>query len=341
MMGRRPLLLAGLVLLAVAACGPFHPLSAASAPVGAIPWKALPADLTPMPIPSPQAMPVPPGTPACTAGDIAGAAVGSQGATGHVIASFVFVGTGKIDCYVDGTPTLTVLDGVGKALPFALRAPFFPPEVTGPQLVSPGPLPEPHARLKYGQVGLNIDWVSQPEPCPGQAGVTITKAIIAISGGGSLTIALQPAPLAYACQGLGVGSFESPPVPMESAPVPDLPAIKLAVQGPALPGKPFEYLVTLTNDTQQPMNLASTCPNYEEEMFANIGAGSPPLGGKHFYMLNCAPAGVLAPGASRIFQMIFNVPADATPGPYRIAFLMGYSNAMTTNIEHPVVIAKG
>jgi hypothetical protein len=222
-----------------------------------------------------------------------------------------------------------------------LHAPFFPPQVTGPQLVSPGPLPEPHAGLKYGQAGLSIDWVSQPELCPGQAGVTIAKAMIAIRGGGSLTIALPAAPLAYACQGLGVGSFESPPVPMESAPVPDLPSVKLAVQGPAIPGKPFEYLVTLTNNTKQPMNLASTCPNYEEEMFADIVAGSPPLGGKHLYMLNCAPAGTLAPGASRIFQMIFNVPAGATPGTYTIAFLMGYSNAMTTNVEHAVVVAKG
>src|SRR6266699_2502734 len=123
-MGRRSLLLAGLVLLAVAACGPLHPLSAASAPAGTIPWKALPADLTPIPVPAPQARPVPPGTPVCTAGILAGAAGGSQGATGHVIASFVFAGTGKIDCYVDGTPTLTVLDGAGKALPFALHAPF-------------------------------------------------------------------------------------------------------------------------------------------------------------------------------------------------------------------------
>ncbi len=341
MMSRRTLLLAGLVLLAVAGCGPLHPLSAASSPAGTIPWKALPANLTPIPLPSPQGTPVPPGTPACTAGDTAGAAVGSQGATGHVIASFAFAGTGKIDCYVDGTPTLTVLDGAGKALPFASRAPFFPPVVTGPQLVSPGLLPEPHVGLKYGQAGLSIDWVSQPELCPGQAGVTIAKAVIAISGGGSLTIALPATPLAYACQGLGVGSFESPPVPMESAPVPDLPSIKLAVQGPAILGKPFEYLVTLTNDTKQPMNLTSWCPNYEEEMFPDVVAGSPPLGGKHLYMLNCAPAGTMAPGASRIFQMIFNVPADATPGTYTIAFLMGYSNAMTTNVQHPGVVVKG
>jgi hypothetical protein len=341
MMGWRPLLLAGLVLLAVAGCGPLHPLSAASSPAGTIPWKAVPADLTPIPLPSRQGAPVPPGTAACTAGDIGGAAVGSQAATGHVIAWFAFAGTGKIDCYMDGTPTLTVLDNAGKALPFALHAPFFPPEVTGPQLVSPGALPAPHAGLKYGQVGLNIDWVSQSEFCPGQAGVTIAKAVIAISGGGSLTISLQPAPQAYACQGLGVSSFEGLPMPVESLPVPDLPAIKLGVQGPAIPGKRFEYLVTLTNDTQQLMNLASRCPNYEEEMFADIGAGNPPLGGKHFYMLNCAPAGTLAPGASRVFQMVFNVPADATPGTYTIAFLMGYSNAMTTNVEHPVVIAKG
>src|SRR4029077_16130305 len=97
----------------------------------------------------------------------------------------------------------------------------------------------------------------------------------------------------------------------------------------AFVGNPLESLFTRKNETTQPMNLASECPNYEEEMFADIVAGSPPLGGKHLDRLNCAPAGTLAPGASRIFQMVFNVPADATPGTYTLVFQMGYSNAMT------------
>ena len=341
MMERRRLLLLTLGLLAVAGCGPFHPISAASTPARTIPWKALPADLTSTPVPPPQPMPVPPGTPACTAGDLAAFAVGSQGATGHVISAFVFAGTGKGDCYVDGTPAVTVLDSAGKAPPFTTHSPYFPPEVTGPQLVSPGPLPEPHTALKYGQASFTIDWVSQPEACPGQGGVTIAKAVIAIAGGGRLTIALPPAPQAFACQGLGVGSFESPPAPVVSAPVPDPPAIRLGIQGPAVPGKPFAYLVTLTNDTGQPMNLASRCPNYEEEMFADFGDDARPLGGKHFYMLNCAPAGTLAPGASRVFQMIFTVPVDATPGSYALVFQIGYSNAMTRRDTRPVVIVKG
>jgi len=341
MMGRRTLLLMGLGLLAVAGCGPLHPLAAASTPAGTIPWKALAADLTPMPAASPQAMPVPPGTPACIARELAGVALGSQGATGHVIASFAFVGTGTSDCYLDGTPTLTVLDGAGRALPFLARVPFFPPDVTGPQRVSPGPLPDPHAALKYGQASLTIDWVSQPEACLGQAGVTVATAVIAIPGGGSLTIAMPQAPQAYTCQGLGVGNFESPTMPVEPPPVPDLPAVKLGIQTGAIPGKPFEYLVTLTNDAKQPMNLASNCPNYEEEMFADVVNGSPPLGGKHLFMLNCAPAGTLAPGASRVFQMIFDVPADATPGTYTIVFLLGYRNAMTSVDKHPVVVLKG
>ncbi|TMF02850.1 MAG: hypothetical protein E6I39_00170 [Chloroflexi bacterium] len=335
-MGRRTLLLMGLGLLAIAGCGPLHPLSAASTPGGTIPWKALPADLTPTPVPSPQAMPVPPGTRACTAGDLAGVAVGSQGATGHVIASFAFAGTSTSDCYVDGTPTLTALDSAGKALLFTQRAPFFPPDVTGPQLVSPGPVPEPHTALKYGQTGLTIDWVSQPEACPGQRGVTIAKAVIAIPGGGSLTIALPPAPQAYACQRLGVGSFESPPIPVETPPPPPLPGVKVKLPESAVAGKPFDYLVTLTNNTKQPMNLAATCPNYEEELFADIIHGSPPLGGKHFYMLNCAPAGTLAPGRSATFQMVLNVPADAKPGTYTVLFALRYSNNASRPVETPV-----
>jgi hypothetical protein len=328
--------LAGLAL--VAGCGPFHPLSAASSPAGAIPWKALPADFAPVPVPSPQTRPVPPGTPACTAGDLSGAAVGSQGATGHVIASFAFAGTGAGDCFVDGTPTLSVLDSTGNALPFAARAPFFPPEVTGPQLVGPGPVPEPHVALKYGQASLTIDWVSQPEACPGQGGVTIAKVVIAIGGGGSLTIALPPVPQAYACQGLGVGSFESPPIQTAVTPPPALPAVQVRIQSAATAGKSFEYLVTLTNDTKQPINLAVTCPNYEEELFADIVHGSPPLGGKHFYKLNCAPAGTLASGARATFQMIFAVPADAKPGTYTLVFGLGFSNGISNPVERPVEV---
>lgn len=337
-MSRAGLAIAGLLVL-VAACGPFHQLPIAeSTPRAVIPWLPLPADVAPIPVPSPQAAPVPAGTPACTAQDLAGGEDGSQGATGHVITFLAFAGTGSGDCFVDGTPSVTAIDKAGRAIPFQQRAPFFPPLITGPQLISPGPVPQPQTSLKYGQAGFQIDWDSQPEACPGQTGVTVAGVRVDIPGGGTLTLSLPAAPEAYVCQGLGVGNFESPPLPADQAPLPPVPTAAIGILGGAFPGKNFEYLVTLTNYTKAPIDFAITCPNYEEEFFADIVHGSPPLGGKHFYKLNCAPAGTLAPGASEIFQMIFKVPTDARPGSYTLVFAMGYGNGTTTSAQKAVVV---
>jgi uncharacterized protein DUF4232 len=335
LMARLGLVMVALII-AAAACGPFHQLAASSTPAGTIPWLPLSADLTPLPQPSPQAQPVPPGTPACMAGQVAGAVLGSQGATGNVITYLAFAGTGQSACFVEGTPAVTAFDAAGHTIPFKERAPYFPPQVSGPQLVSPGPVPAPNSALKYGQAGFDIDWVSQPEACPGQGGVTVAQVRVAIPGGGALSLALPATPQAYVCQGLGVGSFESPPLVSAAAPQPPLPAIQLGIQGAANPGKNFEYLVTLTNDTKQPIDLALTCPNYEEELFADILHASPPLGGKHLYKLNCAPVGTLAPGGRAIFQMIFAVPADANPGTYTLLFRLGFSNGMGNAVERPL-----
>ena len=325
-------------VLLIAACGPLHPLAAASTPNSAIPWLPLKADLTPAPQPTPMPVPVPPGTPACTASALQAEWMGSQGATGNVITSFAFAGVGPKDCFLDGTPAMALLDSQGRTLSFNPRAPYFPPSVVGPALVGVTPLPAPHTGLKYGQASLTIDWVSQPEFCPGQSGVAVAAARIGIPAGGALTVTLGSAPDAYACAGVGVGSFESLPLPAATAPTPPLPVATLGLSGAAVVGRPYAYLVTLTNNTGSPMDLAGNCPNYEEEMFADIVHGSPPLGGKHFYRLNCAPAGTLAPGAHAIFQMIYAVPADARPGTYTLVFGLGIGNGTTIDVERPVVV---
>ena len=94
-------------------------------------------------------------------------------------------------------------------------------------------------------------------------------------------------------------------------------------------GQALPYFVTLTNDRTQPTDFTSICPNYEEELFADIKHGSPPLGGKHIYALNCGLASSIQPGASVTFQMVFLVPLDAAPGTYTLTFGLGYWNAMT------------
>src|SRR5258708_17668711 len=70
--------------------------SAATSPVPkTVPWLPLPPDLTPPPQPSPQPVPAPTGTPMCSAADLEGAVIGSNGAGGHVLTPFAFASRGQ------------------------------------------------------------------------------------------------------------------------------------------------------------------------------------------------------------------------------------------------------
>lgn len=315
-----------LVMLALTACAALH----SPGPEQRIPWLPLKADLNAPPVPSPQPMPVPPGTPKCSAGQLLGGVIGSQGATGNVITSFAFSASGSTACYLDGTPLVTLLDPNGKDLGFHQRNPYMPSMVSGPALVNPGPKPEMPQGLKFGEAGFNIDWISQPEACQAQSGVTVASARIKVASGGTVLIPLPQVPAGYPCQGVGVSSFEGPAMPVEVTPPPTLPAVAVTAPTSAKAGMRFDYTVALTNDTKAPMNFVANCPNYEEELFS---AGGLPLGGKHFYKLNCAPAGTLAPGQSAKFQMILSVPVDASPGGYNLVFMLGYWNAMSRFTE--------
>jgi hypothetical protein len=319
--------------LAVAACGSFHP-SASDQP---IPWLPLAADLMPPPLPTPESVPVPPDTPSCVASQLVSGFLGAQGATGNFITGIGFAGSGSSACYLDGTPSVTLLDASGKDLGFKQHAPEFPPTVQGPALVDPGPPPQEHTGLKVGEAALYIEWVTQPEACLSQDGVMVGAARIEISGRGSVTVPLPSEPAAYQCMGVGVSTFEGPAISAVTSPAPPLPAISVQAPSTAKAGKPFEYVVTLTNDTEAPINLVASCPNYEEEL---LTGGGVPLGGKHFYRLNCTPAGTLASGESAKFAMVLDLPHDAAPGSYKLLFNLGYSNAMTRfNKLQPVTVS--
>ncbi|HVH63051.1 MAG TPA: DUF4232 domain-containing protein [Candidatus Dormibacteraeota bacterium] len=312
------------------ACAAAHP-----AADNVIPWKALPADLNAPPPPAPHAFPIPAGTAPCGASDLLGVVTGSQGATGHIVTTFAFSASGSKACVLDGMPSVALLDPSGADLGFRARAAFAPASVPGPALVEPGPKPEPHTGLKFGQAGFNIDWISQPEACPGQNGSVPAAARIQVPTGGVLTIPIPTEPAGYPCQGVGVSTFEGPASPAPAPVVPPLPTIaSLGAPATANAGPQFEFTVTLTNDNQSPLDLVANCPNYEEELF---GADGTPLGGKHFYKLNCGPAGTLAVGQSARFQMRLDVPKTATPGTYRLVFMLGFWNAMTKfSPEQPV-----
>ena len=293
------------------------------------------------PQPTPQAYPVPAGTPPCNASQLHAGWLDAQGATGRLYGGIGFAGTTPYACYLEGTPMVKVFDTSHRPLAIKQQPSFGGMPPSGPALIEPAPIPPSHASLQYGQAALTLDWDTQPEMCLGSPGVVIGSAVVTIPGGGTLSVTIPTEPTAYACGGLGVSSFEPALQPVDVTvipPEPDPPAITLHAAASAAAGSTFRYVVILSNHSKAPLNLTATCPNYEEELFADLAHGSPPLGGKHFFQLNCTPAGTLAPGAEADFEMVFPVPPDAAPGKYTLMFAIGYTNAMTRTLEQPLTI---
>ena len=136
----------GLVLLVmVAGCQRLPaPVSALSSPLApsagqVVPWTPLEPNWAP-PAPSLGPAPLPPGTAPCQANDLAGNVIGSNGATGHVLTSFGFTGATAV-CYLDGTPSVGILDSKGNPIAFRQQAPDMPPLHPGRALIEPGPAP--------------------------------------------------------------------------------------------------------------------------------------------------------------------------------------------------------
>jgi hypothetical protein len=338
-MARAVLALTVLILLAGCETSP-HPVppQGASGPIpGVIPWTPLTPDLTP-PSPSLGPVPLPPGTPRCQATDLTGVWVGQNGAGGRIYTSFRFIGAGSAACYLDGTPSVGLVDSTGQSIAFRQRTLFGVTPQPGPALIEPGPAPAPGLGLKLGQADLTLDWVTQPELCPGAPQVVPAQALVAIPAGGIFTVAFPRAPAAAICSGLGVGGFEGPYIPIQPSPPPPLPAISMQVPSSGRVGVALPYLVTLTNDHPQALDLIALCPTYEEELFADVQNGSPPLGGKHIYALNCRFAGSIPAGRSVTFQMVFLVPADAARGTYTLVFMLGYWNAMSSYSQATVTL---
>jgi hypothetical protein len=339
-MARAVLVLSVLILLAGCENAP-HPVSSdsGSGPIaGVIPWTPLTPNLTP-PSPSMGPAPLPPGTPPCQATDLTGVVIAKNGAGGHIFVSFRFAGVSGGACYLDGTPAIGLIDADGHAIAFRQLPPFGATPQPGPALIEAGPAPAPGLGLKVGQADLTIDWVTQPEACPaGFQAVLPVKAMIAIPAGGIITISMPPEPPAYMCSGLGVGAFEGPYVPVQPSPPPPLPAISMSVPSTGRVGVAFPFLVTLTNDHPQALDLIALCPTYEEELVGDPAKGSPLLGGKHLYALNCEIARSIPAGQAVTFQMVFLDAVDAAPGKYTLFFGLGYWNAISSYSQATVTL---
>jgi Protein of unknown function (DUF4232) len=293
-----------------------------------IPWLPLPAQFEAPVSPSPTPSPLPAGTKSCTSAQLKVNDLGRNGAGGTVFRYFGFAGRGPGRCFVEGTPAVELFDRAGRKLPFHPRAPLGGAGPTAPILVEPGPLPKFGTNLQPGQAGLGIEWVSQPEQCPGSAAVDIASASITLATGGpALTVALAPPAGGYTCQGLGIGTFAGPPPPIEEPPVLPLPAITLKTPSSVRAGQVLEYQVMLTNDTLESIDLVANCPNYGQELFPNASSGNPTPVMKPLFQLNCAVAGAILPNATLNFEMRLTVPRETAPSPYFIVFQLSYWNS--------------
>ncbi|HXC77415.1 MAG TPA: hypothetical protein VNU19_10220 [Candidatus Acidoferrum sp.] len=309
-------------------------------PTGVIPWLPLLPQLYAPVVPSPTPSPLPTGTQPCTPAQLQVEVLGNNGAGGHVFRGFGFSGRGPAACFVEGTPAVTLYDRSGRRLPFKPRSFFGGSDSTAPVLIKPGPLPDPYTNLTYGQAALTIDWVTQPEACPGSSSVQVALAKITLpSGGPSLTVTLPSEQGAYTCQGLGIDVFVGPPPTIEQPPPLPLPSIALKAPRTTRAGSQLVYQVTLTNETLQPIDLVTNCPDYGEELFPSDPSGIPPIALKPLFELNCTPAGTIQPASSLTFEMRLAVPGDDAPGTYALVFTLGYWNAMTKPMSAQITIS--
>lgn len=313
---------------------------------GGIPWKPLPPqNLVPV-TPSPSPSPLPAGTRPCSSAQLKVNDLGRNGAGGTVFRYFGFSGRGPAACFVQGTPAVELFDRSGRKLPFKQRSPFGGSDPAVTVLVEPGPIPNIGTNLRYGQAGLGIDWVSQPEQCPGSSAVQIAFVSITLANGGpALTVALSPAPggppaAGYACQGLGVDTFRGPPPGFPDLPIPPLPALALKAPASVRAGQDLVYQATLTNDTPESIDLVANCPNIEEELLLNSPGGGQVAAPKPAFQLNCAPAGVMQTSASLTFEIHLAVPKDAAPGSYTLYFAIEYWNATSTPASAPIRVSQ-
>lgn len=283
--------------------------SASTASPSVVPW----LDAAPGP-PAPPS--VPPGTPACTAGDVSVEA-GWQGGGGQMLGSVWVTNIGAGACALAGPPRRVELrDG-----DVALGGVAFAPDPAGgagdlaaapPVLLAPG-----------GRAFSELDWsnLCTVGPRPVVTAVRVTLP----DGSGPVDAARMDPGFSGLprCDVPGKGSTltafafqpEQPAAPAAQAPV----AVAVAAPAAAQAGADLDYTVTLTNTGQQPAAL-DPCPVYDEAVLAG---GARLKASDRRLVLNCAGVdGSLAAGATVTLAMRVPVPADAPAGPAQVVWAL-------------------
>ena len=284
-----------------------------------VPW--ISATPTTMLLPTPSPTPIPAGTRPCQAADLQ-AVFGGIGALtgGQLAASILFGNRSASACALQGIPGVLLFDSGGHQIPLTERpAEGLPP--AEPILVQPGTADVQASVPRAGIAYVGIDWQTHDGagfacvPTPREA----TAVAVSFPGGGSSPrVAVSDAMARWStiapCYGrVAVSAFQQWPAPVASPTPNPLDSLTIRIDAPSsvTAGSVLRYTVTLQNTGNQPVVFPADCPIYLEWASDATRAFA-----KEPHILNCRPAGTIAPAQSVRFAMQIPVPSGTQPGPY-------------------------
>ena len=241
----------------------------------------------------------PPLAPACRASQLRGK-LGLQGiGFGMLGGPLMITNRGSAPCALVGMPTLSC---AGATSTWRVRRQGQPPSgddpLTPPQgslrALAPGRWAATYLRWSNWCGRGSSSRLSNPGRPP--------RAFVLLApGGGRIAIGTHLSPICQAPSGSTLAASRFTPVVPQGPPSTALPLgarIVPTTQVPQ-PGTWLTYTVVLTNRSAKPFSFGRACPAYEE------GFGLRP----EAYVLNCHPAGPIAPHASVRFTMRIRVPS--------------------------------
>jgi len=256
---------------------------------------------------------------ACRAADLLGFAGIGGAAAGTEFTPLVLVNISGLDCILPIEPVVELRDGNGNLLVQTSQ--------TG---LSPDTVVLPSNATAQTMLGL-ADWC-QPAPLePLSLDVLIGGERLALTPPhidppvglpGCNANPATPPPSFQLEQGFALPDVAPPPAPPD--PGDSLPFdFVVSLPPTARAGATLDYTVTLTNHSpyDKPINLAADCPSFVQRL--SMPSGRPTIEARS--VLNCGPAGVLAGGASRTFEMRLDIPADAGQGSATLVWQLGFT----------------
>lgn len=316
-MQKQPWIALAALALCAGCAATAHPSAALTPTPTFVAWKALaPSGVIPQPpSPSPAPLvPIPNGTPECSASQLDVIAVMGGGATGHTNMPIDLRNRGSSACFLQGYPDLTIRDSTGKILAQAIgtagRGTFF--DVTDwvePVLMDRGTQFASGVRLTppRGQAYVNIEWWD----C---ASASASRIDVVLPDGGGMLSANYGVRAGYSpgCDGgsvarSGVLRSQFIPTGFELPPSQYLP-VSLSIDAPqsVQRGSTLVYYVTIRNDSTTTDYPLTPCPDYVEIVGLKTAVAK--------YALNCGPVGHVGPGASVRFEMRLQIPPTMPVG---------------------------